>query len=383
MARWNVQAARRARRATGYRINLGAEERELVRAAARRAAGAARRAERQPRAAADLPRRLPPRRARRAGRRVPAADARGARRQPAQRDPRRRTRRSTRSRRSTRAQVLALMQSLNGLRLVIGTVLDVSEEDDLVGRRRRRPAERRRAPPVRLPQLAARMDRPRTRPVVRGRLRRGRLHQPGNMKHPAVPGPVCAPTDGPTRYCTTSIDANGCPVESLPRVPSPAARRPCRRSPTATRSRSPHPIGVRRHRRPPRRRSCATRAIAWTWPSRSVRTGMPSPAATSRGRTAARSDEIERADDEDVADRRCQRLGADRRLVERRTRVRSPRRRPRRSNSRRSSRCRCRRVGSGTEASCAASRAALSVPDTADEMWIDRISVHPRPISSS
>lgn len=28
------------------------------------------------------------------------------------------------------AQVLALMQSLNGLRLVIGTVLDVSEEDD-------------------------------------------------------------------------------------------------------------------------------------------------------------------------------------------------------------------------------------------------------------
>ena len=28
------------------------------------------------------------------------------------------------------AQILALMQSLNGLRLVIGTVLDVSEEDD-------------------------------------------------------------------------------------------------------------------------------------------------------------------------------------------------------------------------------------------------------------
>ena len=31
------------------------------------------------------------------------------------------------------AQILAFMQSLNGLRLVIGTVLDVSEEEDLSG----------------------------------------------------------------------------------------------------------------------------------------------------------------------------------------------------------------------------------------------------------
>ena len=90
---------------------------------------------------------------------------------------------------STRRRWSRSMQAINGLRLVLGTMLDVGE-DARPRRHRRRRSAGRRAPPLQLLELVARLGRA-------GARRAG--YAAGNMKHPTVPSPAYTPTLGPMR----------------------------------------------------------------------------------------------------------------------------------------------------------------------------------------
>ena len=118
------------RSGSGYVLHLGQGRAGARRPPGRRAAGGDDRARGPGRGGAAVPRR-PPRPARRRGG-VPAADARRAGHQPAGRHRHRRGRAGASGRKVPldEAEMLAFVQAVNSVRLVLGTVLDVGEDDE-------------------------------------------------------------------------------------------------------------------------------------------------------------------------------------------------------------------------------------------------------------